>query len=159
MARTQSGDGHSWRDLQGILGVPEVCRAHRVLGPLLPLQARGGGPGVLRRRCQGEGVQSQQQQVTILSRPRGSPASGRACGGPDPGHKAQKQWVLIRRVCGSRPRPLQRLCASPRSPQPEKAGGRPLTSSFIRVSRSFLAALKMASVFLLQTVSSELVSE
>lgn len=45
------------------------------------------------------------------------------------------------------------------TPARENAGGQPLTSSFIRVSKSFLAALRMASVFLLETASSELVSE
>lgn len=43
------------------------------------------------------------------------------------------------------------------TPAREKAGG-PLTSSFIRVSRSFLAAPRMASVFLLGMVSSESLS-
>ena len=50
------------------------------------------------------------------------------------------------------------LGATYRPPQHSQGLGTP-TSSFIRVSRSFLAALKMASVFELATGSSELPSE
>lgn len=68
------------------------------------------------------------------------------------GHAARKGG------CREDRSPRESEARPPRRSRETGPGARAPTSSFIRVSRSFLAALKMASVFVLVTVSSDLQS-
>lgn len=79
---------------------------------------------------------------------RSSPASG---GGWDHGDRGQQGAPSGAPSAGAGRPPPTRGAAAPSAPA--GPAGWALTSSFIRVSRSFLAALRMASVFLLATAS------